>query len=77
MAFKKQPISPLDKAIFWIEHVIKYKGADHLKPASLKLSSYQHQILDVITFLVIVTSLMTITLYYVISKLIKFLFKRK
>ncbi|KAK5649594.1 hypothetical protein RI129_000623 [Pyrocoelia pectoralis] len=45
------PIPPLEKAIFWIEYVLRHNGAHHLKTASLNLRWYQFLLLDVVAFL--------------------------
>ncbi|XP_032091788.1 UDP-glucuronosyltransferase 2A1-like [Thamnophis elegans] len=47
-----QPIKPLDRAIFWIEFVIRHKGAKHLRVAAYHLTWYQYHCLDVIAFLI-------------------------
>lgn len=46
-----QPVKPLDRAVFWIEFVMRHKGAKHLRPASHNLTWYQYHCLDVISFL--------------------------
>ncbi|ELV11866.1 UDP-glucuronosyltransferase 2B31 [Tupaia chinensis] len=46
-----QPIKPLDRAVFWIEFVMRHKGAKHLRPAALDLNWFQYHSLDVIGFL--------------------------
>ncbi|XP_072477027.1 UDP-glucuronosyltransferase 2B17-like isoform X4 [Notamacropus eugenii] len=46
-----QPMKPLDRAVFWIEFVMRHKGAKHLRPASHDLTWYQYYSLDVIGFL--------------------------
>ena len=46
-----QPIKPLDRAVFWIEYVMRHKGAKHLRPASHDLTWFQYHSLDVIGFL--------------------------
>nr|XP_025859304.1 UDP-glucuronosyltransferase 2A2 isoform X2 [Vulpes vulpes] len=46
-----QPVKPLDRAVFWIEFVMRHKGAKHLRPASHDLTWYQYHSLDVIGFL--------------------------
>ncbi|KAK7830857.1 hypothetical protein U0070_018401, partial [Myodes glareolus] len=46
-----QPIKPLDRAIFWIEFVMRHKGAKHLRPLAHNLTWYQYHSLDVIGFL--------------------------
>ncbi|XP_066485299.1 UDP-glucuronosyltransferase 2A2-like [Tiliqua scincoides] len=47
-----QPVKPLDRAVFWIEFVMRHKGAKHLRPAAHHLTWYQYYSLDVIAFLI-------------------------
>ncbi|XP_072477026.1 UDP-glucuronosyltransferase 2B4-like isoform X3 [Notamacropus eugenii] len=47
----EQPVKPLDRAVFWIEFVMRHKGAKHLRPAAHDLTWYQYHSLDVIGFL--------------------------
>ncbi|KAL3289127.1 hypothetical protein HHI36_003566 [Cryptolaemus montrouzieri] len=35
---RNQPIKPLDHAIWWVEHIIQYKGGNHLKNIGIDLS---------------------------------------
>ncbi|XP_065692754.1 UDP-glucuronosyltransferase 2A2-like isoform X1 [Patagioenas fasciata] len=46
-----QPIKPLDRAVFWVEFVMRHKGAKHLRPAAHHLTWYQYHCLDVLVFL--------------------------
>ncbi|XP_008497819.2 UDP-glucuronosyltransferase 2C1 isoform X2 [Calypte anna] len=46
-----QPLKPLDRAVFWIEFVMRHKGAKHLRPAAHNLTWYQYHCLDVLAFL--------------------------
>ncbi|XP_065770221.1 UDP-glucuronosyltransferase 2B4-like isoform X4 [Muntiacus reevesi] len=48
---RDQPIKPLDRAIFWIEFVMRHKGAKDLRPAAHDLTWFQYHSLDVIGFL--------------------------
>ncbi|XP_071454147.1 UDP-glycosyltransferase UGT5-like [Hetaerina americana] len=48
-----QKDQPLERAVYWIEYVLRHDGAKHLKPAAFYLSWYQIYLLDVI-FLAIV-----------------------
>ncbi|XP_061001242.1 UDP-glucuronosyltransferase 2B17-like isoform X2 [Dama dama] len=48
---RDQPMKPLDRAVFWIEFVMRHKGAQHLRPAIHDLTWYQYHSLDVIGFL--------------------------
>ncbi|XP_068831804.1 UDP-glucuronosyltransferase 2B18-like isoform X7 [Capricornis sumatraensis] len=46
-----RPVKPLDLAVFWIEFVMRHKGAKHLRPAIHNLTWLQYHSLDVIGFL--------------------------
>ncbi|XP_062963289.1 UDP-glucuronosyltransferase 2B19-like isoform X2 [Cynocephalus volans] len=46
-----QPTKPLDRAVFWIEFVMRHKGAKHLRVAAHDLNWVQYHSLDVIGFL--------------------------
>lgn len=41
------PYDPLDNAIWWIEHVIRHKGARHLRNKSRDMPWYKTQLLDI------------------------------
>ncbi|XP_053452685.1 UDP-glucuronosyltransferase 2B31-like [Nycticebus coucang] len=46
-----QPMKPLDRAVFWIEFVMRHGGAKHLRAAAHDLTWVQYHSLDVIGFL--------------------------
>ncbi|XP_059131141.1 UDP-glucuronosyltransferase 2B31-like isoform X3 [Peromyscus eremicus] len=46
-----QAVKPLDRAIFWIEYVMRNKGAKHLRVAAHDLTWFQYHSLDVLGFL--------------------------
>ncbi|XP_078233796.1 UDP-glucuronosyltransferase 2C1-like isoform X5 [Pogona vitticeps] len=52
-----QPIKPLDRAVFWIEFVMRHKSAKHLRVAAHDLTWYQYHSLDVIAFLIVCIAL--------------------
>ncbi|KYB27842.1 hypothetical protein TcasGA2_TC032756 [Tribolium castaneum] len=49
--FKDRPMSPLDTAVYWVEYVIKYKGAPHLRSVGADLPWYQYYLIDVAVIL--------------------------
>uniref|UniRef100_T1IFF6 UDP-glucuronosyltransferase n=1 Tax=Rhodnius prolixus TaxID=13249 RepID=T1IFF6_RHOPR len=55
--FKDQPIPTMDHVIYWIEYVIRHRGAAHLRPAVLDLYWYQYLMLDVIAFYTLIVFL--------------------
>ncbi|XP_052054411.1 UDP-glucuronosyltransferase 2B17-like [Apodemus sylvaticus] len=46
-----QLTKPLDRAVFWIEFIMRHKSAKHLRPLGHNLTWYQYHSLDVIGFL--------------------------
>lgn len=66
--FRDRPRSPLDEAIFWIEYVIRHKGAKFMKSPLLNLNFYESYMLDVI--LVVIVSAMTPI--FIIKKIISY-----
>ncbi|XP_034563425.1 UDP-glucuronosyltransferase 1-2-like [Notolabrus celidotus] len=53
------PMPPLDTAIYWIEYVIRNKGASHLRTESYKMPWYAYYSLDVMGFLVAILLILT------------------
>uniref|UniRef100_A0A3Q3VV51 Uncharacterized protein n=1 Tax=Mola mola TaxID=94237 RepID=A0A3Q3VV51_MOLML len=45
---RDQPMKPMDTALFWIEFVMRHKGAAHLKTEAYRLAWYSYYSLDVV-----------------------------
>lgn len=69
---RDQPMKPLDRATFWIEFVIRHKGAAHLRTESYKMSTIQYYSLDVVAFLLAL--ILLVLLVFMLA--IKFLWRR-
>nr|XP_033484047.1 UDP-glucuronosyltransferase 2A2-like [Epinephelus lanceolatus] len=61
---RDKPMKPLDSAIFWIEYIMRHKGAAHLRTESYKLPWYAYHCLDVMAVFV-AFGLLIITLVWV------------
>ncbi|MBN3308931.1 UDB31 glucuronosyltransferase, partial [Amia calva] len=48
---RDQPMKPLDRAIYWIEFVMRHKGAAHLRTESYRMPWYIYHSVDVIVVL--------------------------
>ncbi|XP_046401765.1 UDP-glycosyltransferase UGT5-like [Ischnura elegans] len=68
---KDQKDEPLDRAIYWIEYVLRHDGAKHLKPAAFYLSWYQVYLLDVIFLAIILPNVLHTVAGIVVMRLIK------
>ncbi|XP_039104203.1 UDP-glucuronosyltransferase 3A2-like isoform X2 [Hyaena hyaena] len=49
------PMTPAQRLVGWIDHILQTRGAAHLKPHALQQSWHEQYLLDVILFLVVVT----------------------
>ncbi|XP_004419192.1 PREDICTED: UDP-glucuronosyltransferase 2A2 isoform X1 [Ceratotherium simum simum] len=67
-----QPVKPLDRAVFWIEFVMRHKGAKHLRPAAHDLTWFQYHSLDVIGFLLACAA----TVIFLVTKCFLFSFRK-
>ncbi|XP_065348445.1 UDP-glycosyltransferase UGT5-like [Cloeon dipterum] len=54
--FHDQPEKPLDRAVYWVEYVLRHNGAHHLRSAALDLNCFQLALLDVYAFLLIIVA---------------------
>ncbi|KAG8332804.1 UDP-glucuronosyltransferase 1-1 [Homalodisca vitripennis] len=67
--FRDRPISPADSAVFWVEYVLRHKGAHHLRSAATQLSWYQLALLDVLAAVVAVIVIICFVLRRIYSLL--------
>lgn len=74
---RDQPMKPLDQAVFWIEYVMRHKGARHLQTHSYKMSWFVYNSLDVIAALVAAFLLGTFICISVVRSLWRLIFTRK
>ncbi|KAM9766007.1 UDP-glucuronosyltransferase 2B1-like isoform 2-T2 [Menidia menidia] len=58
---RDKPMMPMDSALFWIEFVMRHKGAAHLKAQSYRMPWYSYHSVDVVLFLTGAVLLMLFT----------------
>nr|ADC91983.1 UDP glucuronosyltransferase 5 family polypeptide c3 [Danio rerio] len=61
-----KPVKPLDSAIFWIEFVMRHKGAAHLRTESYKMPWYSYHSVDVAVTLIAVVLIFIFSIFYVV-----------
>lgn len=66
---KDQPMTGLEKVVWWTEYVIRNRGAEHLKNPRAEVSWFEFLIIDVVAFLL---SLFVVLLFaaYKISRIL-------
>lgn len=68
---KDRVLPPVDLAVWWVEYVLRHKGAKHLRPATLDLHWTQYIMLDVAIFVTVIISIIV----FIVYKLLQILFK--
>ncbi|NP_001170969.2 UDP glucuronosyltransferase 5 family, polypeptide A4 precursor [Danio rerio] len=72
-----QPMKPLDRAIFWIEFVMRNKGAPHLRTQSFRMSWIEYQSIDVILTLMVMVLVFALVTAYMTKYFCLRLFRKK
>lgn len=70
--FRDNPIHPMQKAMFWIEHAVRSNGAQHLRSTSVNLSWFKYAMVDVFLFYFV----LFVAFFWFWAKIIKFCIKR-
>lgn len=71
--FQDRPMSALDTAMYWIEYVIRHKGARHMKSSAMELSWIAYNMIDVYAFIILGMLLFVYVLYVIVKLLNEFL----
>ncbi|XP_031331314.1 UDP-glucuronosyltransferase 2A1-like isoform X1 [Photinus pyralis] len=75
-----QPMTGLEKAVWWSEYVIRHKGAKHLRSPLLDIPWYQYLLLDVIGIIVVTVAVALYLIYFLLKslvRLVKYIFRSK
>ena len=62
--FRSRPLTPAQRAAWWIDHVIKY-GGKYLQPSVARLPFYQFLLLDVIVGIMLMSVVVAFSCYFV------------
>ncbi|XP_063049072.1 UDP-glucuronosyltransferase 2A1-like [Engraulis encrasicolus] len=71
-----QPMKPLDRAIFWIEFVMRNGGAPHLRTQSFRMSWIVYHSVDVMVTLMTALLLLLLILFLITKKCLSVLVKK-
>ncbi|XP_037835775.1 UDP-glucuronosyltransferase 2A2-like [Kryptolebias marmoratus] len=74
---RDQPMKPLERAVFWIEFVMRHKGAAHLKAQSYKMPWYIYHSVDVILFLLTIAAFLLFVFSLFVRCCFRLCFRRK
>lgn len=71
---REYPIKPVDKAVWWTEHVIKY-GADHLRTPAANMSWTDYYEVKLIIIVLSILTIILAILGFIVKKIINLAFK--
>ncbi|XP_044755555.1 UDP-glycosyltransferase UGT5-like [Coccinella septempunctata] len=61
---KDKPMDPADAVNFWVEYVVRHRGAPHLRSAALDLEWYEYLLIDVVLFILTMAGAFLFTVVY-------------
>ena len=70
---RDQPQTPMEKAIFWIEYVLRHDGAHHMQSSAQYLNYIENNNLDVYATFALAALLTIFIPLYVLRKIFRFL----
>ena len=74
--FKDAPMTPREKALYWIEHVIKH-GGRHMRSYAMDMVWYEYLMLDILGFVFVVVTSILLTVVCIGKKIMGFLCNSK
>lgn len=66
--FRDQLQTPMERAVYWTEFILRHQGADHLRLGSVDLAPYQRALVDVYGILALVALLPFLVLFFCVRK---------
>lgn len=72
--FNDRLVSPKETALYWVEYVIRHRGAPHLRVAGIDLPWYKYYLVDVIVFIATLGVLGTLIFCFLAKKIYEKLF---
>lgn len=70
---KDRRTSPVDEGIWWVEYVLRHKGAKHLRPATLDLHWAQYLFIDAAVFFITLIIVVTVFVIMLVKTALKVL----
>ncbi|XP_068082735.1 UDP-glycosyltransferase UGT5-like [Anabrus simplex] len=75
--FRDEVPFSLNRAIWWIEYVLRHNGAPHLRSAALDLYLYQYLLLDVIAAILLGLAVVFVIAYYILKLVFSYVRRSK
>lgn len=66
---RDQPGHPVERTVYWIEYILRHRGAHHLRAAVHQLSFWQYFLLDVAAVLLLAAALLSLLLSWAATRI--------
>lgn len=66
--FRDNIVHPMDEFMWWTEHVIKFRGAKHLKSHAANMSIFTYLLIDVLLANLAIFIATILTIYYIVKR---------
>ncbi|XP_066257472.1 UDP-glycosyltransferase UGT5-like isoform X2 [Euwallacea similis] len=66
--FRDREVPPIQTAVYWIEHIARNKGGQHMRSAAIGMPFYQYFLLDVILFYSLIVFIFVFVIYRTCKK---------
>lgn len=67
--YKDRPMTPQQTALYWVEYILRHRGAPHMQSPAVHMNRFQRMSLDVIGFLLFVLYVLAKVFMFAIKKL--------
>lgn len=65
--YNDRPMTPQQSTVYWIEYVIRHRGAPHMQSPALKLNYFQLHMIDVVLFVTFASIIALGIIFYVLN----------
>lgn len=70
-----QPQTPIERAVFWVEYVLRHDGAQFMQTSARYLNSFQYNNFDVYAVFLVILAILIFLPILLVRKIFKTLFK--
>ncbi|ETN61208.1 glucosyl/glucuronosyl transferase [Anopheles darlingi] len=72
--YRDQPLGPAKTAVYWVEYVLRHRGAPHLQSPSTKLSFIEYNLLDVYALMALIVLSSLVGFVLVVKAIVRRIF---
>ncbi|XP_050505501.1 UDP-glucosyltransferase 2-like [Diabrotica virgifera virgifera] len=70
--FADRQVSPINTAVYWVEYVLRHRGARHFQSPGVQMPLYKRRLVDVLILLIVVQLMLFFLFYFIIKHLLRY-----